>query len=258
MNENIIGAADAKQNSVSLRTLERGLDVLDCFEQTSAKLSLTEISARIGLNPSTTSRILSTLEMRNYIVRNVETKKYQLGSRIFSLLSTSFDNFDLRAVAAPHLLDLYTMCNETVSLYIVLNDSRVCIERIETTHSLRRVMNIGESLPLAKGAAGRILLAWMPEAELKRLRVYSRLEELKKYKEDGFAVSIGEREEGVAGIAAPIMDANGEVHACITLSGPTVRFSDAFITKMIPEIVKTAEDISLDIGYRKGVQNSEE
>jgi DNA-binding IclR family transcriptional regulator len=163
--------------------------------------------------------------------------------------------FDLRAVAAPHLLNLYSLCNETVSLYVILNDSRVCIDRIETTHSLRRVMNVGESLPLEKGAAGKVLLAGMNDADLKRLRVYSRWDELKKCKKDGFAVSVGEREEGVAGIAAPIMDANGDVHACITLSGPTVRFSEAFIVKMIPEVVKTADNISLDIGYRKDVTN---
>ena len=243
---------DNKQNAVSLRTLERGLDVLDCFCQGTTKLSLTEISVRIGLNPSTTSRILSTLEMRNYISRSPETKRYQLGSQVFSLLVPSIEAQDLRSIAAPHMLTLYNLCNESVSLYVVLDGCRVCLDRIETTHSLRRVINVGDRLSLSKGAGGKILLAWMSAAEKQQqgIDVAPLTEELEKCKRAGYAVSIGEREEGVAAIAAPIFSANGEVIAAIGLSGPTIRFTVDFIQKIVPHVVTAAKGISANLGYK--------
>jgi DNA-binding IclR family transcriptional regulator len=250
---------DGKQGAVSLRTLERGLDVLDCFCHGKTNLSLTEISSRIGLNPSTTSRILSTLEMRNYIARNPETKRYQLGSQVWSLSVPSLESSDLRSLAAPHMLALYNMCNESVSLYVALDGRRVVLDRIETTHPLRRVINIGDRLSLSKGAGGKMLLAWMPEIERSQhgFEIPELTEELEKCKRQGFAVSAGERELGVGAIAAPIFSASGQVVAALGLSGPTVRFTNDFIHKMIPHIMRTAELISSDLGYRnEGTQGT--
>lgn len=243
---------DSKQSVVALRTLERGLDVLDCFCHGTTNLSLTEISSRIGLNPSTTSRILSTLEMRNYITRNSETRKYQLGSQVLSLSVPSVESSDLRSIAAPHMQTLYNLCNESVSLYVVLDGWRVVLDRIETTHPLRRVINIGDRLSLSKGAGGKVLLAWMTAAE-KVQHGFDSLElaeELERCRSQGFSVSLGEREVGVGAIAAPIFAANGQVIAALGLSGPTVRFTYDFISKMIPHVKVTAELISTDLGYR--------
>lgn len=246
-------ATDDKQSTPSLRTLERGLDVLDCFCQGVTRLSLTEIAAKTGLNPSTAFRILATLENRSYISRNAETKKYQLGSQVLRLLSPSMESFDLRSVAAPYLRQLYDQSNESVSLYVVLDGHRVCLDRIETTHPLRRVIHIGDRLPLTRGAAGKVLLAWMPDvkkeaSKIPRSSISSA--ELEKIKQQHFSVSIGEREEGVVAIATPVFDANGEVVAALSMSGPTVRFTSEFIDAMIPLIIKAGEQFSLALGYQ--------
>ena len=71
----------AAPNTPGLRTLERGLDVLDLFCHGATRLSLTEIAAKINLTPSTTSRILYTLQIRGYLSRDEETKKFVIGSR---------------------------------------------------------------------------------------------------------------------------------------------------------------------------------
>ena len=103
---------DEKQTPASLRTLERGLDVLDCFCQGSSKLSLTEVAALTGLNPSTAHRIFATLEKRNYLKRDPETKKYQLGPQLFRLFLPSLEASDLRSIAKPHMQRLFDACNE--------------------------------------------------------------------------------------------------------------------------------------------------
>lgn len=244
---------DGKHGAVSLRTLERGLDVLDCFCHGTTNLSLTEIAARIGLNPSTTSRVLSTLEKRSYITRHPETRKYQLGSQILSLLVPPSESTDLRTIAAPHMVSLYKLCNESISLYVIREGQRVCLDRIETTHPLRRVIHIGDRLSLLKGAGGKVLLAWMSELEKKQYGIDDShlADELEKCRRTGYSVSTGEREEGVGAIAAPIFSANGQIVAALGLSGPTVRLTPAFIDEISPYIVKTAKDISNDLGFRK-------
>ena len=245
------------QNTTSLRTLERGLDILNCFSHGTTNLSLTELAAITGLNPSTTFRILATLEKCNYINRNPETKKYKLGPQIFCLFTPSLESMNLRFIASPHLQLLYNLSNESICLYVALNNKRVCLDRIETTHPLRRVLHVGDRLPLTKGAGGKILLAWMSEKDLQQNGVLDSqiaTTELSKIKQAGFTVSIGEREEGVAAIAAPIFDANGQVTAALSMSGPTVRFTQELIEEMIPQVVKTAKDISLALGFQATIE----
>ncbi|SFM12955.1 IclR family transcriptional regulator [Pelosinus propionicus] len=250
MKDNII---DDKQGTTSLRTLERGLDILDCFCHSNTKLSLSELAATTGLNPSTAFRILATLEKRNYINRNPETKKYQLGSQFYCLFSPSLDSLDLRTIAAPHLQHLFSLSNESVCLYVVLDNHRVCLDRIETTHPLRRVIHVGDRLSLTKGAGGKVLLAWMTENQRQKYGITDSSlspNELDIIKQKGFSSSLAEREEGVAAIAAPIFNANEEIIAALSMSGPTVRFTQEVIGKMIPLVIKTANDISLDLGYK--------
>ena len=238
----------------SLRTLERGLDVLDCFFHGEIKLSLTEIASRINLTPSTATRILATLEKRNYLIRDSETKKYQLGERFLSFISPSVQSFDIRIIAAPYLKRLYDLYNESVTLYILLDGQRVCIDRIETTHGLRRVINIGDRLSLTRGASGKVLLAWLPEEQRK---VIWQTDPAVPYKEfdqirlQGFATSISERDEGVASVSAPIFDGQEQMVAALAIAIPTVRLAEETIPRMIPSVMETAKEISIALGYKR-------
>lgn len=238
----------------SLRTLERGLDVLDCFSNGEIKLSLTEIASRINLTPSTATRILATLEKRNYLTRDSETKKYQLGARFLSFISPSVQSFDIRIVAAPYLKGLYDLYNESVTLYILLDGQRVCIDRIETTHGLRRVINIGDRLSLTRGASGKVLLAWLPEEQRKVIWLTDPIvpfEEFDQIRKQGFATSMSERDEGVAAVSAPIFDSQEQMVAAVAIAIPTVRLTEETMQQMIPSVIQTSNELSKALGYRK-------
>ena len=246
--------SEEKAAAPSLRTLERGLDVLDCFCQGETKMSLTEIAARIQLQPSTTSRILATLEKRNYILRERETKKYLMGTQLLCLLRQSAESLDLNRIAAPYMRRFFEKYNESVTLYVVRDGHRVCIDRIETTHGLRRVVNIGDRLPLTRGASGKVLLAWLPERQKKEIWAADpvvSLPELEQIVRQGYAFSAGEREEGVGAVSAPIFDAVGQVVASLAIAGPTVRLTKKKLEGMIPMLLKTAAEISQALGYKK-------
>jgi len=240
-----------QENDTTVRSVLRALDILDAFAPGHFDLTLTEIAHRIGLSMSTTSRLVQTLESRSYLARSSETQRYSLGSRITQLGALGFSNVDLRKVALPFMQSLNETYDEGVSLYLPQGDERVCVERIESRQALRRVINIGDRHPLTRGAAGRVLLAYMPKdkrAELLKGDPFTTEEALNELRHAGYTVSLGEREEGVSSIAAPIIDARGIVVAALAMSGPSVRFSGSGFSDMVAKVKRHADSISAALG----------
>jgi len=234
-----------------VRAIERALDILDCFAPGRLELSLTDIAKRIDLAMSTTSRIIATLEKRSYLSRNHESQRYSLGSKIAQIGALGLSNMELRKVALPFMRDLNSMYNEGVSLYVVQGDERICVERVESTLPLRRVINVGDRHFLTRGAAGRVLLAYLPKERREALLSqdpFTTEEGLEELRHGGYTVSLGEREEGVTSIAAPIQDASCDVVAALSLSGPSVRFEGSGFSDKIAKVKKTAEQISAALG----------
>ena len=238
----------------NVRAVERALNILNCFNPNQLELTLTEISKEIGLARSTTLRILTTLEKNAFLAKNEETYKYSLGSKIAHLGMLCFSNMDFRKIARPYMVRLRALYNESVSLYIAQGNYRVCVERVESTQPLRRVVNIGDRLILTRGASGRVLLAYMEKEKIREILEgdpYTSEEELEELRRLGYAVSKGEREEGVTSIAAPVFDAQNKMITALAISGPSIRFSDEELPERINTVKEYAQKISFDLGYRK-------
>lgn len=239
------------ENDTPVRSIERALDILDCFEPGRLELSLTDLAKRINLAMSTTSRIVATLEKRSFLARNNETQRYSLGSRLAQIGALGLSNMELRKIALPFMRELNAVYNEGVSLYVVQGDERLCVERVESTRPLRRVINVGDRHPLTRGAAGRVLLAYLLPARRQALLAgdpFATEDALEELRRSGYTVSLGEREEGVTSIAAPIQDAKCEVVAAIAMSGPSVRFEGPGFSDKVAKVKRTSELISEALG----------
>lgn len=239
------------ENDTPVRSIERALDILDCFKPGRLELSLTDLAKQINLAMSTTSRIVATLEMRSFLTRNTETQRYSLGSRLAQIGALGLSNMELRKIALPFMRELNAVYNEGVSLYVVQGDERLCVERVESTRPLRRVINVGDRHPLTRGAAGRVLLAYLPPERRHALLLgdpFTTEEALEELRRSGYTVSLGEREEGVTSIAAPIQDAKCEIVAAIAMSGPSVRFEGPGFSDKVAKVKKAAELISEALG----------
>ncbi|HRY73969.1 MAG TPA: IclR family transcriptional regulator [Spirochaetia bacterium] len=234
-----------------VRAVDRALDILDCFAPGRLELSLTEISKRIDLAMSTTSRIVASLERRGYLSRSAENQRYALGPKIAQLGALGFSNVDIRKVALPYMRELNAIYDEGVSLYVVQGDERVCVERVESSRPLRRVINVGDRHRLTRGAAGRVLLAYLPEEKRKALLAkdpFTTEAGLAELRRNGYTVSLGEREEGVTSIAAPVLDARREIVAALAMSGPSVRFEGPGFDDKIAKVRGHADLISAALG----------
>lgn len=237
-----------------LKSLEKSLDVLDIFVEYNTGITLKDIAAHTHLNTSTAFRIVNTLERRGYLSRDDSSKQYRLGPRALALGYSSHWTENVVTLAKPYLRRLQQAFNETASIYIAEGDSRICIDHIESTHSLRRVIPIGESLPLYKGAAGKVLLAWANQKERQRvIAEYGHIseEELASIRHNGYAVTQDESEHGLFALSVPIFDFEAHVVASLTIAGPTMRFYDSIRQKMLFTLHQYAYEISYALGYRK-------
>lgn len=239
----------AQENTV--RAVERALQILNCFAGGKESFTLMEIARAINLSPSTTLRIIGTLEKDNYIYRSPDSMRYFLGFKLAQISHVGFANLDVCKVAHPQLERLAELFGESTGLYVRKGERRICVDCIEGTRSLRSVVQIGNSAPLIRGAAGRILLSSLPDAEIEALIQKDpcvTLETILNIRAAGYAVSHGEREAGVASIAAPICDSTKKAIAAIFITGPEPRFDESFVQRMIPELVAAAKAVSLAMG----------
>lgn len=260
-----MGGANEKKKpkeSDSLRTVQRALDILDCFSLDDSELSLTEIANKISLAKSTTTRLLATLEHNGFIIKNSNTLKYKLGQRLYYLGHIAAKSIEIREVARPIMKNLRNETNETVNLYILENSLRVCYDQYEGLQSIRHLIRVGAKLPLWAGASGKVLLAYqdqefqnriiqeaLSEKRIDEKRAIDLMNELEIIRQEGCGSSRNEREAGASAVAAPIFEMNGEVKSCLSVSGPSIRFTDQVIEKFQQQVKEHALEISRLIGY---------
>jgi DNA-binding IclR family transcriptional regulator len=239
-----------------MRSVQRILAVFESFSSDRSSLTLQDIADRIELPKSTTFRIVQSLEKAGYLVRLEQ--QYCLSFRFTRLAGLVKSTLGIREIARPVLQELAEQTEETVSIHAVSDRNRVCLDSVTTSSApLRAVVQSGEQIPLLVGSASKVLMAYMPKAELTPLvknvaKATKRtsaavLEELARIREQGFAVSHGERLLGISAISVPIKDVNEEVHYCLSVGAPTVRMN-MNEKEFIELAVKGAEVISRQFG----------
>ncbi|MBW2604741.1 MAG: IclR family transcriptional regulator [Deltaproteobacteria bacterium] len=249
---------------MKINSVDKAVTVLNCFSQNEPVLKVGVISKMTGYTPSTVSRLLSTLEARGVVERADGYGCYQLGYRIYfwGLISQKQNN--LANLALPITEALRDKCGEEVSLYIVVENHRTCLQRVPSKHGIAMTGSIGEHLPLHTGASGQVLLAYLDEKRRRRIIENEKLEgftkktltdpikllaKLRKIREQGYAVSLEEREPGAYSIVAPVRDVSGRVIASLSIAGPVYRLDDKVLKANIADVKKSAALISEKIGF---------
>jgi DNA-binding IclR family transcriptional regulator len=251
-----------------IKSVAKTIQIINCFSLRKQVLGIGDISAMTGHSKSTVSRLLATLQEFGCVEKAEGYGKYRLGYRIYLWGVISQASHTLPAIAKPIMKNLRERCGEEVSLYGVEGDRRVCLLRVESLHRIARVGLIGELLPLHAGAAGRVLLAYLPE-ELQQSVIYDQdlnrftgltitdpgklLSSLKKTREQGFAVSRGEREPEAFSVVAPVRDAHRTVVASLSISGPNYRLNRNKLKQNIKDVLKAAEEISHKLGLDRSI-----
>lgn len=250
-----------KSGENGVRSINRALQILKCYNWNEREFTLTEIAQKVKLPKSTTARLLSTLESEGFLKKEEKSNHYKLGNAVYFLGLIAKESLDLRLISQPIMEEICQATKETINLYVLDDLEKVCFNQVESPLSIKRYVKIGERSPIWYGATGKSILANLEEdiwhEKSKELVKYTEktvvdpeefISELKTIKEIGFAVSIGEKEHDVGCVAAPIFGGSKKVIGCLSISGPQYRFpqdTDYFVSL----VVAGAAKISNELGY---------
>jgi IclR family KDG regulon transcriptional repressor len=249
-----------------IQSVAHALDVLEEFRGDMDELGVTELSKKLKLHKNNVFRILATLQSRNYIEQNKTNDNYRLGIKCLELGQTFVQQRGLLKQAQPILQELAESSGETSYLSILRGNEVVYLDSVETTSTVRVISRVGLHMQVHATAAGKALIAYESEEELRKrfpseLSKFTKhtiltqediLKDLEKAREKGYATDLEEFEEGLRCIASPIRDYTRKVIAAISVSGPAHRLSDEKIEQTIGlEVSRCARALSTRLGYRE-------
>ena len=238
--------------------------ILDCFSTDQTELGVREVARQADLATSTAGRLMADMKELGILQQNAVNRTYSLGTKILAWSGVYLSSLDLRTIALPIMGDLRRLTSETVSLYLLDGNERLCVERIESQHNLRMVARVGHRLPLYAGSAGKAILAFLPLKRVDRIlaaTVFEALtpltivnpdvlrEDLDKIRLQGYAESHGEWIQEASGVAAPILGQGGEVIGALSISGPGSRFTPVKVKEYAAELVRAAGQLSRSMGH---------
>jgi DNA-binding IclR family transcriptional regulator len=249
----------------NIRALDRAISILSLLSDGTPRTPA-EISDRLGLSPSTTFRMVSTLAYYRFVQRDIKTNQYQLGLACLELAQAYVASDDVRRVALPYLETLRNETKETIHLAVLDKMEIVYLEKLPGLHAIGMMSSrIGGRAPAFCTGVGKILLAYKDQDKVREYYSSNALfpftnttivdlerlmNELSDIRQQGFAYDYGEHESEVRCVAAPIFDLNGQVEAAISISGPSIRMDPLEENHlMITKAKQTALNISRQLGY---------
>lgn len=237
---------------------------------TQSELTISEIRKELGFPDSTIHRLLTTLKYRGYVDQDYLTGKYRLGIKLFELSDFFEEQKYLISTAVPYLRHLGNLTRETINLATLDQGQNAIIYLavIESSEILQIKTNMGSRHPAHCTALGKVLLAFLPQAEFDR--IFSDTEELpvytpraiptvamlrnhlEKIRSSGVAVDNEEFKQGVRCLAAPIRDHKGRVVAAVSIAGPTSRLSMERVLELQGPLGEACVKISEKLGFKTG------
>jgi len=246
-------------------SLQKAIDVLECFDTQTPLLGITDLSRRLELPKSTIQRLINNLGHRGLVEQDIATGKYRLGIGLFELGMRARSQMDLPSRAKPHLQSLTAAGGETSTLAILRGYEALYIERVESTRMLR-ASSLGSRVPLHCTAVGKIMLTAMSESQIDAIiqatgmsprtsKTVTDLATLKAHiaqaRRDGYVVDHEEFEDGLVCIAAPVFNYSSDLIAAVGLSAPLMRASGKNLDDLISAVVNAAQAMSSEMGYRE-------
>lgn len=260
----------SKQTETGTKTvlvLEKALLILEHLAKHPCGIVLKDLTNEVKLNKSTVYRILDTLQQHGYVRQNASNGSYRLSYKFF-VFSNALLDLDIKRVAEPFLMELASLTQEVVHLVVRDEDEGVYIDKMDgySNEAVRIYSRIGSRVPLHSTSVGKVLLAYMPEEDVRaiaqRTGLAARtpftitsldrlLEELSNIRENGYAVDDMENEENVRCVAAPIRMYDGSVVSALSVSSTTLHLKLEGIPRIASQVKEYAQMISKELGYRQ-------
>jgi IclR family acetate operon transcriptional repressor len=248
-----------------VQSLTRGLSILEALARAEGGLTLTDVTQRAGLPPSTTHRLLATLEKTGYVYQAGDLGLWYVGLQAFTVGSAFLANRDFVAQSHPYMRRLMEQAGETANLAILDGNEAVFIDQVQCRETMRTIVRLGSRVPLHASGVGKAIFATLPDDEIEtvlKVKGLPRITEhtitapetmrasLRVIRQRGFAFDDEEHLPGTRCVAAPIYDEHEEPLGAISVAGPSARLPDERIRQLGPLVARIAEEITRKLGGR--------
>lgn len=248
--------------TAAVQSVDRALLAMEILAKL-GQAGVTEIAAELGVHKSTVSRLIAVLESRGYVEQVSDRGKYRLGFSIARLARAISGQLDLVKLSQDVCDSLAAEVGETTNLAILDADRIVnIVEAIGPAEIALRTW-VGQSCPAHATSSGKVLLAALDSADVRArlepilesftdntvVRIADLQRELATARERGWACVVEELEVGLNAVAAPVYDANAQVMAALSVSGPSYRLGKEQFEEAAKQTMAAADAISRRLGW---------
>ncbi|MEJ7668847.1 MAG: IclR family transcriptional regulator C-terminal domain-containing protein [Casimicrobiaceae bacterium] len=252
-----------REHDGTVQSLLRAIALLEILAEDDEGYRLVDLAARAGLSTSTTHRLLTTLEQKQFVQFSRDSSLWFVGVRCFSIGSAFARRRNFATLALPLMRRLRDTTGETVNLGLLDQSHVVFLTQVESRELMRAITRPGGRSPLPCTAMGQALLSAMSEQEiaeiLKRHGLPRRTpnsiarptllhQALTAARMHGYAVDDEENAVGLRCVAAVIFDEFRRPYAAISIAGSTVRVTPRRVPDLGQQAIAAARDITLATG----------
>jgi len=260
-----VPAEPAKERG-GIQSLERAFAILEEVARNREGINLAELSKTVGLHNSTTFHLAKTMVQLGYLAQVSDSKRYRVGTGLFTLAAGALEENTLLAVATPVLERLTRETGEAGHFAIRSGNDIVVIARTAGSGLLQMVDRAGAQRPSHATALGKVLLAALDDQQIRQflgpepLRRYTAktivdrdalLREIDEVRRRGIAYDDGEFDAEIRCAAVPAHDFAGRVAGAVGISGPVWRLSLQALQDKARQVRAAAGRISAQLGYGK-------
>ena len=244
-----------------LSSVSNALRILDLLAKEDM-LSVAQISLKLNMSKTSAFRYLCTLETGGYVYKTSDAR-YMLGMKFVYMANVVQERQNEPVIVKQLLSELRDRLNETVHLSVLQPDlNTMFLAKLIGTRPLQTRTHIGQQVPAYISASGRVLLASLlgteREQELGQIRFDKQtslsladpealMRELALIREQGYAEQHGELEDGLSGMAVPIVDREHHTVASVSVCGLSHRLRE-HRAEYLDALFDTKEEIERTMG----------
>jgi DNA-binding IclR family transcriptional regulator len=257
--------AESRLTEAKDGTVHRVVKVLTAIVDRREPISISELAESVKLSTSTTHRLVNLLRTEGLVDIDPRTRRYMVGAELYRLSATVLTQMNATEVSQPILTDVAEHLSETVllGLYLRASNSMTFIARADGPQALQYRIELNRPMPLAWGASGKVLLAFLPDdavnaaienaglspasgAVLPDRRTV--LADLATIRANGYAVSENEKLPGAAGVAVPVFGRTDDAVLCLCLTRPKERAKEDELAETVQYLAAAAAKLSRLLG----------
>ncbi|MFD1037327.1 IclR family transcriptional regulator [Virgibacillus byunsanensis] len=246
----------SNRNSV----IEKAFTILFVFIDEQDEWGVRDLAKRLEYPTSTLHRMLRSLQDLGLLEYNSTTRKYEMGVELLRIGSVLSSKLDIKKLARPFLEQFVDEYKETICLVLYHRKTKklMFVDQIIGPAPFQYVINLGELQPVPYGSSGKSILAFLESEEVEhilRIEDFSDdqknniRKELQTIRNNGVALSEGERVKGARGIAAPLFDSSGFPIGSVIFAAPIIQLEKDYETLLSLAIKEISTSISQKLGY---------